>query len=247
MNRTGRTGVSLYPTRRLAYSLSMFDSVSLAGRVSTILGALLIGFTTTSTWGTSALSQRFLPEAHRTAPSSPSSLPRAIADTTVPDYDIQTIEHQIHEEINAERTKRERSPLVYADSLHHLGMIHSHDMADRGFFGHNNPDGQGVNERAATLGLSCVRQIDERTTARGFGENLYRGTLFSRYQDVFQDGQPVRREFDWKTESAIASDVVQGWMNSPGHRANILEDRYAIEAIAVHVAGTHFFVTQIFC
>lgn len=229
----------------------MFDSVLMAVRISTILTALLIGFTATSTCGTTcrttAPSHRSLPGAHGTSPPAPSSPSRAIADTTVPGYDTQTIERQIHDGINAERTQRELSPLTYADSLHHLGMIHSHDMADRGFFGHKNPDGKGVNERAATLGLSCVRQIGERTTARGFGENLYRGTLFSRYQDVFQDGQRVRREFDWKTESAIALDVVQGWMNSPGHRANILEDRYAIEAIAVYAVGTHFFVTQIFC
>lgn len=171
----------------------------------------------------------------------------ARSDTTVPDYDIQTIERQIHEGINTERTKRELSPLTYVDSLHRLGMTHSHDMAERGFFGHENPDGQGVNDRATTLGLSCVRQLDERTTARGFGENLYRGTLFRRYQDIFQDGQRIRREFDWKTESEIASDVVQGWMNSPGHRSNILEVRYAVEAIAVHTDDTHFFVTQIFC
>lgn len=169
------------------------------------------------------------------------------ADTTLPEYNLRAIEQAIHEGINAERTDRGLSPLTYADSLHRLGIVHSRDMARRGFFGHNNPDGDGVNDRATALGLSCVRQLDERTTACGFGENLYRGTLFNRYQDVFQNGQRIRREFDWKTASEIAADVVQGWMDSPGHRSNILEKRYATEAIALHADGTDFFVTQIFC
>jgi uncharacterized protein YkwD len=153
----------------------------------------------------------------------------------------------VHEGINAERTDRGLPALTYADSLRRLGIVHSRDMARRGFFGHNNPDGEGVNDRASDLGLSCVRQLNERSTTRGFGENLYSGTLFTRYRDIIQNGERLRREFDWKTESEIANDVVQGWMNSPGHRSNILEKRYALEAIAVHVDGTDFFVTQIFC
>jgi len=170
-----------------------------------------------------------------------------VRDTTVPAYDVAEIERLIHLRVNVERTDRSLDSLSQADSLRPLGRMHSRDMAQRGFFGHSNPDGEGVNERAARLGLTCERAIDERTTATGFGENLYRGTLFTRYRDVIQNGERLRREFDWKTEEGIARDVVGGWMDSPGHRANILEPLYATHRIAVYVDGTDFFVTQIFC
>lgn len=182
--------------------------------------------------------------AHAPLPAPPL---RVVRDTTIPAYDVAEIERLIHERINSERTRRSLDPLSYADSLRRLGLIHSRDMAERGFFSHVNPDGEGVNDRAYRLGLTCERAIDERTTATGFGENLYRGTLFTRYRDIFQNGERLRREFDWKTEEDIARDVVGGWMDSPGHRANILEPLYATERIAVYVDGTDFFVTQIFC
>jgi uncharacterized protein YkwD len=210
------------------------------------VGGLLVGLAV-SLWTSTRSADAFVESAHARPVAVFSQPVSAAADTTVPAYDLRAIEHAIHEGINAERTQRGRSSLAYADSLHRLGLVHSRDMAERGFFGHNNPGGEGVNDRAAALGLSCVRQLDDQTTARGFGENLYRGTLFNRYRDVFQDGERIRREFDWKTESEVASDVVQGWMDSRGHRTNILEKRYATEAIALHADGTDFFVTQIFC
>ncbi len=187
------------------------------------------------------------PVASFSQPTHVAAVTDVVADTSVPEYDLRAIEREIHEGINAERTQHKLSLLTYADSLHRLGIVHSRDMAQRGFFGHNNPEGEGVNDRATALGLSCVRTLDEQTTARGFGENLYRGSLFNRYRDIFQNGQRIRREFDWKTESDIATDVVRGWMDSPGHRANILEEQYATEAIAFYADGTDFFVTQIFC
>jgi hypothetical protein len=46
----------------------------------------------------------------------------------------------------------------------------------------------------------------------------------------------------------IAKQVVNGWMNSPGHRANILNGRYDREGIGVAVSSDEkVYFTQDFC
>jgi uncharacterized protein YkwD len=50
------------------------------------------------------------------------------------------------------------------------------------------------------------------------------------------------------TMEEIASQVVNGWMNSPGHRENILNARYDREGIGIAVSSDgKVYVTQNFC
>ncbi len=51
---------------------------------------------------------------------------------------------------------------------------------------------------------------------------------------------------DYMTMEEIASRIVDGWMDSPGHRQNILETSYDKEGIGV-VADERVYVTQNFC
>ncbi len=44
------------------------------------------------------------------------------------------------------------------------------------------------------------------------------------------------------TESEIATNLVESWMNSPGHRANILNPDYTHIGVGiVHAAATKYF------
>jgi uncharacterized protein YkwD len=54
--------------------------------------------------------------------------------------------------------------------------------------------------------------------------------------------------YDWYTLDQIAHKTVQGWMNSPGHRKNILTPHWQNEGIGISVApdGAVYF-TQNFC
>jgi uncharacterized protein YkwD len=46
----------------------------------------------------------------------------------------------------------------------------------------------------------------------------------------------------------LAEVVVDGWMDSPGHRENILEDGYGLQGIGVAISSDEeVFVTQNFC
>jgi uncharacterized protein YkwD len=46
----------------------------------------------------------------------------------------------------------------------------------------------------------------------------------------------------------MAREIVEGWMDSPGHRRNILEQTYEKEGIGiVFTADDKFCVTQVSC
>ncbi|MBD3247802.1 hypothetical protein GF382_00755 [Candidatus Falkowbacteria bacterium] len=57
---------------------------------------------------------------------------------------------------------------------------------------------------------------------------------------------------EWRSAAEIASDMVDGWMNSPGHRANILEgdfDRAGVGLSYVngYIIGTQVFIRKVDC
>lgn len=85
------------------------------------------------------------------------------------------------------------------------------------FFSHTRPNGE-----------YCFSvYYEENVYAEHFGENLYRGVN-------------LPEEFDW------AQMAVDGWMNSPGHRANILDADFTKCAIAFVQVGDTFVITHHF-
>lgn len=90
--------------------------------------------------------------------------------------------------VNAERRAAGCAGLTLDRRLIAAAARHAADMADRGYFAHESPAGDGAADRVSDAGY--------RWSA--YGENIARG----------QDGP---------------DEVVDGWMNSPEHRANILD------------------------
>jgi uncharacterized protein YkwD len=75
---------------------------------------------------------------------------------------------------------------------------HSSDMVDQGYFDHTDPDGETFVDRI--LGAGYAKKTDGWT----LGENLAWGT----------------------GDLSTANGVMNAWMNSAGHRANILKRSY---------------------
>jgi uncharacterized protein YkwD len=58
----------------------------------------------------------------------------------------------------------------------------------------------------------------------------------------------TRQVPNYMTLERIASQTVNGWMNSPGHRENVLDKGYDREGIGVAIgANEAVYVTQNFC
>lgn len=118
--------------------------------------------------------------------------------------------------MNAERAEAGVERLALATDVLAVARAHSRDMGDRGYFSHDTPEGVTPSERAAAAGIAW----------RMYGENIFY---------VSGDGGMSTPE--------LAAYVVDGWMNSAGHRANILEPAYEEAAVGVHHddSGAYYF------
>jgi uncharacterized protein YkwD len=155
---------------------------------------------------------------------------------------IGSLENQIHALINKERERRGLSPLSWNNALSKIARKHSRDMANRHFFDHQSPEGYNFSDRYKNGGYSCSIPGEKDTYYTG-AENIFQNNLYDRV--VYVNG--VARH-DWNTLKKIAETTVQGWMNSSGHRKNILTPHWRSEGIGVSISDDDkVYITQNFC
>jgi len=133
------------------------------------------------------------------------------------------LEELILEATHAERRRENLPPLAFEATLAAIGREHSGDMLARDFFDHVDPDGRGPGERVAyghrrLIGIS--------------GENIWFGEGYSLGSD--------------EEVQALAERAMTGWMNSPGHRANILRAEFTHLGVGVATRGRKVTITQKF-
>jgi len=159
-----------------------------------------------------------------------------------PDVQVSSLEKRILEQVNAERQKAGLKPLLADPKLVEIARSHSKDMANRHYMAHVNPDGLAPTDRARTAGYVC-RETAGRYTYSGIAENIYQNNLYRRA--ITTGAQTV---YEWNTENMIATTSVTGWMQSSGHRANILGSHYAKTGVGVAVSSDQkVYITQDFC
>jgi uncharacterized protein YkwD len=140
-----------------------------------------------------------------TAQAAPSAC-QSSASMRPTQENITQVEQSVLCLVNAERTRRGLPRLKANDRLEDAAVKHSRDMVKRRFFAHDSPGGSSPSDR--------IKDAGYLKDARGWtvGENLA-----------------------WGTGSyATPQRIVDGWMNSAGHKANIL--RSSFKEIGVGVA-----------
>lgn len=148
--------------------------------------------------------------------------------------DRERIEGLVHQNVNEERQSHGLSSLSVDGELREIARYHSKDMAETEYFAHTAPDGETMGDRYEKFGYQCRVSTGTNRYAAG-GENIFMlsfsGTGY--------------------TEEEIAERTVQGWMDSPGHRENLLKEYWNTEGIGVYVVEsdgkTRVYVTQNFC
>ncbi len=164
-------------------------------------------------------------------------------DEEKPEYNAQQLEYLVHELTNLEREKYGLSQLAFDPEIRQIARGHSLDMAVREYFAHETPEGLTPSDRAAENGYSCQKMVGLLIYS-GIAENIFQGHLFDSYYTI--NGEIT--SYDWNTEEEIAKTTVDGWMNSPGHRENILTEIYDREGIGVEITHDNkVYVTQNFC
>jgi uncharacterized protein YkwD len=155
---------------------------------------------------------------------------------------VPSLERRIHDLINDRRTSARLRQLRVDDRLTRIARAHSEDMVKRRFFDHINAQGEDPTARGKRAGYECRKAIDKNTFHIGLAENLSEIPRFSRART-----SGGRTTYDWNTAEEIARQAVDGWMNSPGHRRNILDGTYSESGVGVAVSDDDVYITQLFC
>ena len=131
--------------------------------------------------------------------------------------DFEALEWAIIEGINTIRVERGLSRLAYDPRLQAAAINHSEEMYRLNYFSHTSP----VSENS---------ELTQRIRSEGIGyfksagENLAMGPLS---QDV-------------------AERFIGMWMDSPGHRDNLLTEEYRFTGVGVYGQGDRIYATQLF-
>lgn len=178
------------------------------------------------------------------APSAPRP---AAATDDAPRLDLLQLERDVQERANAERIAQGLRTLAWSDSIATVARHHSEDMARRDFFDHRNPDGLDPSQRARVVGLRC-EIVEGSSVWRGFAENLFYTQRFSTATTTTFGGGRTETTYHWKSAGDLAAESIRQWMNSPGHRANLLQPRSRRAGVGIAL-GTdrRIYFTHVFC
>jgi len=138
-------------------------------------------------------------------------------------------ERLVHEAINDERAAEGLDGLEADDELQRVAREHSADMVAQEYVGHDSPDG-----------VTPADRLDDAGCSAG-GENVAQSWIG---HPVDVDGE----RFVATDEAELADHLVERWMDSPGHRENVLRESFAESGVGVVITDDNrVYATQKFC
>lgn len=140
--------------------------------------------------------------------------------------DSEVVEARIFELVNERREALHLHPLLRWQPIDALARDHSRDMAERNYFDHYNPEGADPSGRASLADVSC---LGIGSNYYGLGENIHKWENFRG------------------TDTQLAEAMMDSWMDSYGHRQNILNVKYDRIGVGVHELSGVVYATQTFC
>lgn len=178
---------------------------------------------------------------------SPPIADRNAVPAEAPPPDLDALPELVHRTANDARQSSGRPALAWSDALAAVAEAHSRDMAARGYFAHDSPEGATPSDRALAAGIECRVDVGGGRSRVGVAENLFQIT---RYEHVRTRtvGDQTTRMVDWFTPAEIAREVIDGWLDSSGHRRNLLDDVSTQHGIGIAVdVDDRITVTQVLC
>lgn len=133
---------------------------------------------------------------------------------------LKEVERKVWQFTNDVRQAHHLMPVSRDTTLIDIARAHSDDMLRRNYFSHVSPDGKSPQDRVAPA--------YSRTLFRA-GENIWGG-----------------HGYDFSDANLMARLIVDSWMSSPGHRANLLNPDYNYVGIGVSAMGKEVRATQNF-
>lgn len=163
--------------------------------------------------------------------------------------DLELLEWAVFEETNVQRLRVGLPPLKYESDLQSGARQHSEEMSELGYFSHYSPVPQ--NE-------TVVRRLKNAGISAGLsGENIAIHPLIKKQNLEFHLPPTIEyQRLFWRNSGLpynyqdFAKDLVRRWLNSMGHRRNILNKHFKFLGVGA-VSGRFderdvFYVTQNF-
>lgn len=127
------------------------------------------------------------------------------------------VEQSIYKQVNEQRVKAGLAPLSYSSTMQSYARNKSLDMGKNNYFSHTNKQGKRMVDDIKADGVPFT----------SWGENIaYIGGVTD--------------------PTALANQFMTNWMNSPGHRANILSPNFTSIGVGVYQSGNKVYATQEF-
>lgn len=131
---------------------------------------------------------------------------------------LQAVEEAVFAMTNEIRQQHGLPPLQKGETFRLMARDFSTDMLRRNYFSHTDPDGRSMTSRVPMpRGVQLM------------GENIWTGNGY----DITQTKR-------------LAQMIMVSWMNSSGHRANILKKGYTHLGVGVTARGQEIRATQLF-
>ena len=127
------------------------------------------------------------------------------------------IEWKVFQIVNQERAAQGLSPLKLHIKLSEIARLHSANMIQHDFFSHTDHQGKSPFDRLKAYAPELVWNAAAENIAYNYGNS----------------------------EDEVAKNLMTAWMNSPGHRANILGG-YSEIGIGIVGSGEYYYATQVF-
>jgi uncharacterized protein YkwD len=160
-----------------------------------------------------------------------------LADATKP-IDFRNINQHllnaaVFHAVNVQRIKGNLKPLKYNYALEKTAQMHAEDMVQYDFFSHYNP----VSDEK--------KSIDQRIFFFGKPRGSYAENLAVQFAIQYNSGEsimpPKKGSESFRTQDgrpipahtyiSFAESTVKLWMNSPGHRANIMDEKLLLSGV----------------
>ena len=167
---------------------------------------------------TVAVSPTTPPRLHATATPKPTSHHSGQKYPGGSPLNNSEIERLIIAYTNEERKKAGLRSFIHDSMVSNIARGHSQNMAQTGQFSHQI-DGKDQTARALAAGYDCRAYRKDGSYSYGLSENI---AFRHRVTETIRSGQGAQQVSKYDSDQGVAQGLVQQWMNSPGHKKNIL-------------------------
>ena len=148
--------------------------------------------------------------------------------------DAHTIHALVVKLTNEERVAFRLPPLLEDEAINAIALTHSANMGQTGILSHTL-NGQDATDRALAAGYDCEAYRGDGSYTYGLSENIFEHPRIEVWTRTIGFVTASTTPTTYRSSSEMAQALVTGWMNSLGHRENILDPHATRIGIGIYI------------